>query len=323
MKSRKLSSRKLRSLIAGIAAFAMVLSLAACNGDDNGNGGNTTTAPQGDGGAEGTGSEQTGEGLPEDNQEPQDFDFGVIAFNSQEVTIKPDSAINVGGNMNTASAGGGGGVIRMAGFVGTRGDFECEIDPDGQHTTLISQNGAFWDNISRIEASAFLTSDNDPDAVANVESFWLLGGLLGFAWRQTGENLLNEFSEDYGGEGYEWGNSCMFNFVWDIDAAKASDGSLVQAQFNPDGDFIFDTEAFDVKDAEEPEDRDYRGGGLAQLGFMLQNDCIDETLEIKINWTNVVIYVHCMDTWNEHVAMVEEVMGYTMSANTANRVVQA
>jgi hypothetical protein len=239
------------------------------------------------------------------------IDFGVFAFNSQQVVIPPETGINVGGNMNTASSQGGGGVIRQAGFVGIRGDFECPVDFNGEWDTLISQNGEFWSNISRIEADFYLTSSGNPNDLSYVEAFMLTGGLLGFAWRQTGINLLADYVEERGGSGgFRWGTP--LTAVWDIDSVAREDDYMRRSEYNPNGEYAFDNPPIDVSD--EGFEPDYRGGGITQFGFMMLNNSVDESLAVSINWTNVTVYVHCMNLFEEHVAMVTNITGILPSA---------
>jgi hypothetical protein len=182
----------------------------------------------------------------------------------------------------------------------------------------LHQNGEFWENISRIEANFFIEGEGVADeAITNLELYMLGGGLIGFAWGQTNVNELEQFSEEYDGDGFDWGN--VFAVTWDVDEYKRRFGSNVQPQHNPDGEYKFDNTPVNVGTEDEPN---YIGGGINHFGFQLKNDAFED-LEITVNWTDVVFYVHDVDLFMEHVEMVTEETGVTMSANTEGRVRKA
>lgn len=327
-------------LIASFLAVAMMFTLTACGGDNNGSGDNVTTADttNADANPDATtvgGGTGTGEPLPEYEEA---FDFAVLSFNSIGVTIPKMGSINVGGNMNQQ----GGGVIRSVGFqgfprptcpaeraeddecdgeCGTCG-YDCEEDPDGLWSTLISQNGEFWENISKIQASFFLSGEGVADEIiTNVERYMLAGGLLSNAWWQSNINEIEQFSEEYGGNGFEWG--LIIDLEWDIDEYKDTVGSNRVIPHNPDGEYIFDRAPININADDPDSDPSYLGAGVGHFGFQMRNEDNNNDVVITVHWTDAVIYVHDMDLFNEHVEMVTETTGRTMSANTAGRVRQA
>jgi hypothetical protein len=239
------------------------------------------------------------------------LDFGFILFQGGEVTIRPAGGeIKIGDNMNQPGSGN----LRLAGFQGyprpsatgyvcnranvccPEGE-NCYPDVDGQWATLVSQNGPFWKNISRIEATFFLESDADPNALGNVELFFQGGALTNWDWGQFLVNLLDEFSEDNGGDGFEWGT--VMTAIWDVDKYAAE---VVAEQ--PDVDFF--GEVIDLNADNPDADPNYVGPAVNKLGITLQNEDIDDAMVVTINWTNVRIFVHDMDLFESQLAEIAE-----------------
>ncbi|MCL1831630.1 MAG: hypothetical protein FWG45_01810 [Oscillospiraceae bacterium] len=308
-----MKSKLKRGILASFLAFTMVFSLTSCGGDDD-----TTTDT---GGATNTNdtdttAEETNlNAFPERPTERIDaIDFGVIRFNSEEITIAEGSANNIGSN----PPGVGYNVIRIAGFYGNSKaeDFSLPEDPERQHATIVSQNGEFWENISKIEGYFYFESENEEPVPDNVQLFAQAGLVLAVAgWdhgKNWGGNLLTEFdNEDTASEepGYVFGPECVFKAVWDIDDFKKAYGTAVHATFNPDGEYKFDQKPFDANEG-TGSDANYVGGGVNQFGFMLQNPDDDEVMTLTVVWTGVTIYVHDMDLYEKHVQEVEDALGY-------------
>jgi len=212
MKKSKLT----KTLIAMFVCAAMAFSLTACTDPT------TPTTPT---------NNQSSNPNPSENGPPTEsddlkvhdfFEFGTMRFSTGSFEIKNDMAVNVGGN--TGSTGGRENLIRLTGFKGDPvADWADAEDPDSQWTTLVSQNGEFWENISKIEATFFVTSDDSPAALTNVSHWFIPGGVYGFGWEDPGSNLLTQFDavED-DDKGFVWGPSTAMTAVWDIDwlAAK-------------------------------------------------------------------------------------------------------
>jgi hypothetical protein len=252
------------------------------------------------------------------SDEPQgSFDFGAIRFSSTDFVLEYDTFFMVGGN---PQQGSGASAIRLAGFVGTAPDswLQSDANPfrnEPQNRTwanLISQNGEFWENISRIETALVLESSGNAEDIGHMEGFMLGGGLTGFTWHQSGINEIYDRGYDFA-----WGNT--IRLTWDIDDFKEMHGRRVNSH-NPEGDYVFDLPANDIAEAyDEPL---VIGGGLNSFGFRIRNDCIDSNISVRINWTDVVIYVHCMTTYNAHLSKLAAITGghFAPSANTEGRV---
>jgi hypothetical protein len=310
-------------ILATLVAFSLVLSLTACGGNGNGDNGTTTTADPGSSNETSspgdTSSDDTG---VRPTERADVFDFGVIRFNSKEVTIDPLTANNLGSN----PGGVGYDIIRIAGFQGIpTNNWVCEDDPDAEFTTIVSQNGEFWANVSRIEAYFYFDSENDEPIPTNVQRFAQTGGLIGFGGfdHMAAPNLLTEFDNEDGSEGgYTFGTDCVFKAVWDIDNFAEFFGSGVSGVHNPEGEYLFDSPGIDVNADDPDKDPEFVGGGVNQFGIIVQNEDIDNEMTFTFNWTGITIYVKDLELYNKHVAAVEEALGYSPSANTANRVVE-
>jgi hypothetical protein len=307
MKSTKLT----KTLIALFLAASMAFTLTACN-DDPTDGPGTTS-----------GTVTSDSSAPTENNTPnltrQDYiEFGTMRFTSSEHTMGPGMAPNVGGNMGHT----GGGIIRPTGFQGdAHRNWSCEDDPDSQWTTLVSQNGPFWENISRIEATFYLTSETgDAVDLTSVELWAIPGGMMDFSWWQGEDNLVSQFdAEVTDDEGFVWGPSCAMTAVWDIEKIAEERGRTLHNIHNPNRDYVFDAAPRNIGTDEEPE---YIGGGINSFGMQIKNDNSLDDLTITINWTDVVIYVHDLELYNEHLAEVLEITGKEVSANTNGRVRQ-
>jgi len=317
MKIGKLKGKVLASLL----ACAMMLSITACG--DNGDDAATTVDGSGQQG-DTTPSDTTTDDTTTDGVRPtqvqESIDFGVISFNSGEVTIPAASPRNLGSN----PGGVGYRVVRIAGFQGQPvGGWVCEDDPDGEFSTIISQNGKFWENIDRIEGTFYFDSDNEEPIPANVQPVAQGGGLIAWSgWDYIGGltgNLLSEFDTEDGSEGgYTFGTDCVFKVVWDIGKFANANGSAVDSTHNPDGKYLFDSEPIDVSG--EGEDPSFLGGGINQFGITVQNNSPIDELTFTFNWTGVTIYVKDLDLFNEFVEEVEEALGY--KSNGIGKVVQ-
>jgi hypothetical protein len=103
--------------------------------------------------------------------------------------------------------------------------------------------------------------------------------------------------------------------VWYVDSVKETHGTATHSLVNPEGDdYIFDHPPINVNENTD-EDPSYMGGGINSFGIQIKNESVDHDITIRINWTGATIYVYDMDIYESHVAMVEEAMGLTPSAN--------
>jgi hypothetical protein len=319
---------KLRKKLAAMfLAAAMVVTFAACSSDDdNGSEGSGSNEPAPSGSGSQPGDNDTpGTGLSQDDRPnvavAEGFDFGAFKFSSMDFVIEFESILTIGGN---PQQGFGASAIRIAGFVGDAPDaflanpelnlFHDEPE-DRLWGMLISNNGPFWRNVSRIEAFFYLEGDQDSDDIVNVESNMIGGGLMGYNFVQSGVNELAQWDEDLGGPGFAFGSDHVFHLVWDIDNFRDNHGSAINPAANPDGEYVFDDEPRDVNGS-------LRGGGINSFGFQVRYDDINNDMNARINWTDAVVYVHCMDTWNQHLAELSEITEghFTPSANTEGRV---
>ncbi|MCL2070692.1 MAG: hypothetical protein FWH07_00460 [Oscillospiraceae bacterium] len=316
-------SKRLLAIFAAMA-MALTLTLAACNNDN----GDEPPAQQDPvvtddtaGGDDNTNDEQNDNN--DDNSE-DDFvnepfvDFAVMAFNQREFTIPAGMNINIGGNNGPGSGEGGGAsdAIRIVGFQGYRepdGGF-----PDGLDSTwqdLISQNGEFWENVERIEAEFYFEGVGgiESEAISNVEVFMQGGALWSHDWWNTGDNLLKQFDEDNGGDGFHWGD--RMTAVWDIPF-------YVEHRVENVGR---DRELFSsppVPKDPEDEESDKEGGGILKFGLQVKTDSPVNDITARIIWTDVTIYVYDLDLFNEFVAEVTATTGIEMSPGAIDRVVQ-
>ena len=318
-----------KRLLSLLLALAMVLTLAACQKDDEG--GKKSSEGDKDVSEEAKESEDEKEPeTPEKDEEPieipesEEFDFGVVAFSSREFQIPAGTDIKVGGNMDN-EGGGAEDAIRIVGFQGyaePAGGY-----PDGssnmwQH--LISQNGEFWENISRIEADFFLEGLNDfePEEISMIETFIQGGGLLGHKWSNSGYNMLWDFDPDNdeyydterGADGFKWGH--VLTAVWDIDAWKVKMSDEMGEKF----DTNFPLPAT-LEDPAKPDGKKL-GGGVLKFGLMVKTDNILDDVDAKISWTDVTFYVYDLELFNKFVKEVEEETGKTMSENAVGRVIE-
>ncbi|MCL1832693.1 MAG: hypothetical protein FWG45_07295 [Oscillospiraceae bacterium] len=235
------------------------------------------------------------------------IDFGVMAFNSVEYTAEPQTATTWGSYPDRT----GWEAIRIAGFqYQNPTNRVCEVDPDAKYATIISQNGEFWENISKIKAYFYLDSPNEKPKPDQLQLFAQSGGLIGYSgWdhgKNWGGNHIVQFDE-YGN--YEFGNEHVFSAVWDIDDFARECGNGV-SDYNPDGEYMFDKKAYDVNFDLEVATR-FVGGGITQFGFMLQNPSDDDEMVVSVNWTSVTIHVKDMELYEKHVAQVTDALGYT------------
>jgi hypothetical protein len=329
---------KLKKLLAMVLALTMVMTITACTNNTTPSN-QVTTAPESDDIPEG-GDTPEGEN-PEGSDngeielpESDEFDFGLVKFSSRGFEIEMGgSDIKIGGNMGPSALGEGGGAsgaIRIIGFQGypkpadgypDYNDGSIE-DPDGELTLLVSANGPVWENIARIEASFFFTGEGEPEDIGNVEVFMQDGGLSGFSWWNSGQNLIEQFSEEHGGDGFKWGD--VMTAIWDVTEFKNNEGIAIGRRWTEDEngewylEYVFDRGP-ELEDPDDP-DGDEQGGGVSKFGLMVQNDNIIEDIFGTIHWTDVVIYVYDMQLWEEHVAMVYEETGVEPSQNTQGRV---
>ena len=235
-------------------------------------------------------------------------DFGVMAFNHRNFTIPYGETINIGGNMGPTEGGEGGGAsdaIRLIGFQGYTEPKDEDGEPagfnDGLDSTwqiLISQNGEFWENIARIEASFYLEGEGEAEDIVNVEPFYQGGGLWNANWRNTGNNLLRAFDEDNGGDGFRWG--LEMTVVWDI--PWFINDSVVEKGLDRE---LFSSPP--VLTDPENENSDKKGGGLLKFGLQLKNENpLAEDISARIVWTDVKIFVYDLDLFMQHVNFVTE-----------------
>ncbi|MCL1903308.1 MAG: hypothetical protein FWF94_02685 [Oscillospiraceae bacterium] len=304
----KLSKR----ILAVLLAAAMLFALAACGEKDPAtNNGASDTEPA----ANDNVDDNQPEPVEDDDFEPSTFvDFAVMSFNNREFTIPAGTDIKAGDNMNANH--GAADAIRIIGFQGhgePEGGFADGTDSTWQ--ILISQNGEFWENIERIEAEFYLEGKGDVEAenISNVEKFYQGGALWSFAWYNDGDNMLAEFSEDNGGDGFHWGN--RMKAVWDFP-------SFVDLHVNDKG---LSREDFAMPPTpEDPEDdaSDKLGGGVNKFGLQIQTDNPVDDISARIIWTDVKIYVRDLDLFKRFVDEVTEVTGVEMSEGAMNSVIE-
>jgi hypothetical protein len=306
-----------KRLLAMLVAMAMVFAVAACSSED--------VPPVNDDVVAETPSDEGNDVIDEpvdeiilpDVEMVEFINFGVMAFNHREFTIPARTNIKVGGNMGPRPGGEGGGAsdaIRIVGFQGypePEDGFNDGLDSTWQ--ILISQNGPFWENIDRIEAGFYLEGVGGLDAeeISNVEVFMQGGGLWSYDWVNPGYNLLNQFSEENGGNGFHWGNE--MTAVWSVP-------DFIQDRVEVGGR---DRELFGsppVPDNPEDEESDKNGGGISKFGLIIETDNPINDIDAKIIWTSVTIYVYDIDLFMEFVAEVEEITEIVMSEGAIDRV---
>ena len=307
---------KLSKLLALLMAVAMIFSIAACSdpaSDPTPPEDNTPANNEGNNESNGENGDENGEEVP--IPESDEFDFLAIAFNNRAFEVPAGGDIKVGGNMN-GEGGGAEDGIKILGFQGyTKPDdgYPVDDDPDGEWLTLVSQNGEFWANIARIEADFFLEGLNgfESEEISNVETFFQGGGLASWNFLNSGENLLWEFDEENGGDGFKWG--LVMKAVWDVGKFKEELTEEQQESFG---------QAATLVDPDD-ESSDKKGGGVNKFGLMIKTDNVLEDVTAKISWTDVKIYVHDLELFNSFIEELEEITGKSMSANTEGRVIQA
>ncbi|MCL2036460.1 MAG: hypothetical protein FWG83_03625 [Oscillospiraceae bacterium] len=300
----KSKARKLLSLLMTLAMFTTVLTMTACKDDD----GTATTTDDGTTGTSGGSTTEGENNNPDSLTEPQEFDFGVVKFSSRDFTVRPDGMeVKLGGNMS-GEGGGGEGAIRIFGFQGyprpndgfpDYGDGSYQ-DVDGLYQTLVSQNGSFWESVSKIEASFYLvpkSGELDTSTVGNVQAFIQPGGIIGFGgYTLLAENLLEQVVDDE--TPFEWG--AVMTATWDINAFKATEigGYAYIDDVSDDKEYAFDQEV----------NEEGLGGGVNKFGVVVQNDGVDE-IELTIHWTDVKIYVNdkaVYDSFVDEVLAIED-----------------
>ncbi|MCL1880924.1 MAG: hypothetical protein FWF76_01965 [Oscillospiraceae bacterium] len=350
-----------KKLLAALIAATMVfsgLALTGCGDNDEPNTNNNegTDSGNNDEGTDSNNNEGTDSGNNNLSNEMPDyatFDFGAISFNARSFTVPADlTSINIGGNLGPSEGGEGRGASDAIWQVGFRGfdrpncgeddcegdecendgcGYDCEFDPDGEWATLVSQNGPFWANISRIVADFYIAGGENSHAndVGNIEPYFQSGHRPSMRWRNLGSeyNLLNQIVD----EDTEFYFGAIMTAEWDINWFKN--------YIFPEGNIEdFALPAIDVN-ADDPElDANYRGGGINKFGLMVNascddNDecaggpgCFDCDFEGEIRWTNVAIYVYDIDLFMQHVAEVYETTGGlfgTISENAAGNIRQA
>jgi hypothetical protein len=318
MKFTAKATKRVVTVLMAITMFATAFTFTACNGDDEGNGGGTGT----------TAATDDKDKDPDDNKttsvtplgEAQSFDFGVINFAERTFTLPSDGDVKIGGSMD-GEGGGGEGAIRIFGQQGITsgrpddgyadygyGEFR---DIDGVYTAKISQNGPFWDNISKIEATFYLESEESPESLGNIEIFMLTGalqGASGWQWYNAGDNLMNQvIDEDDEDGGFKWG--AEMTATWDFDWFKSGENGADKKYSNSQTwddekeelvlEYVFDQP---VKDFDGTE----KGGGIGKFGLMIGNNETD-VYDVIIRFTDVKIYVHDMDIYQGFVDEVVEI----------------
>jgi hypothetical protein len=306
----KLNARK---ILAVLMATAMVFTFAACNGDDN-NGGNAASTTTG---SATSGTEPTGAGADEDLV----FDFGVIAFTPREFSIVGDD-VKIGGNSAAGRPGEGGGgerAIRIFNFHGytmpaegypdyNDGSFH---DPDGVYASFISQNGKFWENVNKIEASFFLKNlcDLESEYLTNVMGFMQNSGAMNWSSfrMDSSNNLIDQVMEREDRE-YEFGD--IMHATWDITEAKNTPAfASVNRMCEEAGEMVQDY-VFDVVASEE---NDWKGGGVGKFGLVIQNAHPIDEFDMSIHWTDAKIYVYDLELYFDFVEQIEEITGKDFS----------
>jgi len=203
--------------------------------------------------------------------------------------------------------------IRIAGFQGYPSNDGFPDDPESKFTTLLSQNGPFWENISKIEASFYITALEEhflPEYVGNIETFYQLGRDGGWDFKQLGGNLINQtYDPEDEDDGFEFGN--IMTATWDFDKFKEEHGTVL-------GEYVFD------QPPTEEGEGNWGSGSLSKFGVSIKNEDIDE-YKGKIFWTDVKIYVHDMDVFMDFVKEVEEETEgrNKMSDDLKDRVIEA
>jgi len=288
----------MKKLLAILLAAAMLLSLAGCGLFE----GSKSTEPASTTGEPDATGDPTGN---DDTNYPEhfDFDFGVIKFSAGEFDIEWGESANIGGNMGKEDGtpgdegAGAAGAIRIAGFQGYKApDGGYPDDPESKYLTLISQNGPFWENLVKIEASFYIVGgeDAETDDIGNIETFYQDGRDGGWNWKNFGGNLLEQtFDPDSEDEddGFEFGD--IMTATWIMEEFLAKDGVNNAVFGNPPKEKV-------------EGDGDWGGGGLSKFGVQIQNDGNMDGFQGEIRWTDVKIYVKSLEKFMEFVDMVEE-----------------
>jgi len=186
---------------------------------------------------------------------------------------------------------------------------------NADHGLLISQNGDFWENISKIEASFSFEGICDivkPEDIGFIQEYIQGGGLSNWKWWNGSENFIENYLNDNDAESYVWGDT--MTVTWDIDKFKEEHGSTA------DGEYVFGEKpkmATVISSGKEIEEE--RGGGLIKFGLQIGSDEFDD-ITVKINWDDVKIYVRDLDKFYDYVDQVAEIRGQGMSESAKGKV---
>jgi hypothetical protein len=306
-----------KRILALLMAVAMLFSLTACRNDEDPNKAGETTADTG------------GEGTPGGDEGV--FDFGVFRFSSRDFFIRPMSDVKIGGNMpNPASdgpgeGGGGAGAIRLFGFYGfgkpadgfpdyEDGSFFNDEIKDGMHGTIVSQNGAFWKTINKIEAKFYLEGKDGTvaDDVSWIESV-IQAPIGSWPFYQTGDNLLEQIVDD--DTPFVFGPDGTMTVTWDM-VAYSTSPAITDVDMDPDGNIV-STNYFDVPFCYET----FTGGGVGKIILQIGSDNPNTNTNLTIHWVDVKIYVNDKDGFFSFVEQIEEITGEKISDDMRAKVI--
>jgi len=301
-----MKTRKILALLLALAmVFSMGLIMTACD-DDNGDDTSNGNEDNGNGGGNGNDYD-----TPIDFPDSASFDFAVIEFNEREFTLPMAARRNIGDNLdrNPHDAAD---IIKLAFFQ------QATIDAEGPYADyafLVSQNGEFWSNISRIEADFFLSGASEDAEAEHLGFFqvYIQGGGLGVPpwdfWNTSADedNLINQIpgvADEDVDRGFEFGD--IMTAVWDI------------TEFGRDR-YRFSDPPEEIPNDNEDEDDETMGFGVLKFGLQTGNDDIEDH-RFGFHWHDVRIFVYDLELFNEFVEQVSEIRGFGPSPNTEGKV---
>jgi len=241
----------------------------------------------------------------------EDFDFGVIRFNSKEFDAAQQQSLLIGDNLRIGQHSAADIIEPM--FFGQA----VMEGPYADYAFLVSQNGEFWANVNRIEAEFFISQASEgsyADDLVFFQEYIQGGGLVrNFHFWNGSENLINQIPgvEDEDDE-RDFRFYDVLKVVWDI-----SEFARTQAE-----DPVTGINSFAEPTPEVDEDVDAFGGGLVKFGLQTRNEAIEDHT-FMFNWHSVTIYVYDLDLHQSFVDQAVAARGFDVSSNTEGRVRQA
>lgn len=230
--------------------------------------------------------------------EAKDFNFVVLKFNAREFTTKPgkDASIMLGDNITLNGAGKKPNNNTASDAIIAAFQQPFLDDPNFANRFIITQNPDFWNSVDSITASFYLDQidkDAEPTDIGCIQEYIQMGGKSKTdAWKFVSDevNLLEQFPD-----GYVYGAECVFTVTWDIKGMMSEYGT---------------------DEIANPDDEEGKGGGVLKFGIQVcgTDECIDPR-KLKVNWTDVEIFVKDKAKFDEYVAKVSEITGETMPAD--------